>query len=270
MTPTGLPGPPDPPGPSGSPGPPGPPAPSDPDGSELSGLPGLDRRIAGCRACPRLVAWREEVARTKRAAFADWTYWGRPVPGFGPPDARLLIVGLAPAAHGGNRTGRMFTGDRSGDVLYQALYDVGLASQPTSEHADDGLELQGVRITSPVHCAPPANKPTPGERDTCRPWLVRELRLLRPTLRAAVVLGAFGWQAALPAFTEAGWTVPRPRPAFAHGARVTLPAPDGDGLDVFGCFHVSQRNTFTGRLTPGMLREVLRTAAGTAGLPTRK
>ncbi|MFE9770120.1 uracil-DNA glycosylase [Streptomyces sp. NPDC005931] len=230
-------------------------------------LTGLDRRVAGCRACPRLVAWREEVARTKRAAFADWTYWGRPVPGFGPPDARLLIVGLAPAAHGGNRTGRMFTGDRSGDVLYQALHDVGLASRPTSVHAGDGLELYGVRVTAPVHCAPPANRPTPEERDTCRPWLVQELRLLRPTLRAALVLGGFGWQAALPAFAEAGWTVPRPRPAFAHGTRVTLAAPDGADLQLFGCFHVSQRNTFTGRLTPAMLREVLRSAAGAAGLP---
>ncbi|WP_217235635.1 uracil-DNA glycosylase [Streptomyces sp. AC555_RSS877] len=227
----------------------------------LDGLAGLDERIAGCRACPRLVEWREEVARTKRAAFADWTYWGRPVPGFGPPDARLLIVGLAPAAHGGNRTGRMFTGDRSGDVLYEALYDVGLASQPTSVSADDGLELHGVRVTAPVHCAPPANKPTPEERDTCRPWLLQELNLLRPTLRAVVVLGAFGWQAALPAFTEAGWRVPRPRPPFAHGTHVSL-----DGLELFGCFHVSQRNTFTGRLTPVMLRDVLRTAAEAAGL----
>jgi uracil-DNA glycosylase len=156
-------------------------------------------------------------------------------------------------------------------VLYQALYDVGLASGPTSVSADDGLELYGVRVTAPVHCAPPANKPTPGERDTCRPWLVQELRLLRPTLRAAVILGAFGWQAALPAFAEAGWVVPRPRPAFAHGARVTLADADGleglAGLDLFGCFHVSQRNTFTGRLTPEMLREVLRTAARAAGLP---
>ncbi|MDQ0830292.1 uracil-DNA glycosylase family 4 [Streptomyces achromogenes] len=226
----------------------------------------LDRRVAGCGACPRLVAWREEVARDKRAAFADWTYWGRPVPGFGPADARLLIVGLAPAAHGGNRTGRMFTGDRSGDVLYQALYDVGLASQPTAVSVDDGLELYGVRVTSPVHCAPPANRPTPGERDACRPWLVQELRLLRPTLRAVVVLGAFGWQAALPAFAAAGWVVPRPRPGFAHGTRVRLDGPqDGDGLDVFGCFHVSQRNTFTGRLTPEMLCDVLRKAAGAAG-----
>ncbi|MGW7266532.1 uracil-DNA glycosylase [Streptomyces sp. NPDC054842] len=232
-----------------------------------SSLAELDARITGCRACPRLVDWREEVARTKRAAFADWTYWGRPVPGFGPPDASLLVVGLAPAAHGGNRTGRMFTGDRSGDVLYAALHDVGLASRGTAESADDGLTLYGVRITSPVHCAPPANKPTPEERDTCRPWLLSELRLLRPSLRAVVVLGAFGWQAALPAFAEAGWQVPRPRPAFGHGARVTLEG-EGSSLDLFGCFHVSQRNTFTGRLTPLMLRDVLRAAAGSAGLPT--
>lgn len=237
---------------------------------DSSGLALLDRRITGCRACPRLVEWREEVARTKRAAFADWTYWGKPVPGFGPADARLLIVGLAPAAHGGNRTGRMFTGDRSGDVLYQALYDVGLASQPSAEGPEDGLELYGVRVTAPVHCAPPANKPTPLERDTCRPWLVRELRLLRPTVRAALLLGAFGWQASLPAFAEAGWTVPRPRPAFSHGARVALDAADGPGLDLFGCFHVSQRNTFTGRLTPDMLRDVLRAAAEAAGLDTRR
>jgi Uracil-DNA glycosylase len=166
----------------------------------------------------------------------------------------------------------MFTGDRSGDVLYAALHDVGLASRGTSVSADDGLELYGVRVTSPVHCAPPANKPTPGERDTCRPWLVRELELLRPTLRSVVVLGAFGWQAALPAFAAAGWTVPRPRPVFAHGARVSLGAQDGSAagsVELFGCFHVSQRNTFTGRLTPAMLRDVLRTAAGAAGLTTR-
>ncbi|MYV47653.1 uracil-DNA glycosylase [Streptomyces sp. SID2888] len=227
------------------------------------GLTGLDERITGCRACPRLVAWREEVARTKRAAFAGWTYWGRPVPGFGPPDARLLVVGLAPAAHGGNRTGRMFTGDRSGDVLFAALHAVGLASQPTSVSADDGLELYGVRVTAPVHCAPPGNKPTPQERDTCRPWLVQELRLLRPSLRSVVALGGFAWQSTLTALAEAGRPVPRPRPAFGHGARVPL-----DGLELFGCFHVSQRNTFTGLLTPRMLRDVLRMAADAAGLPT--
>ncbi|MER5405198.1 uracil-DNA glycosylase [Streptomyces sp. NPDC002769] len=246
----------------------GPAGPADPAASaDLTDLAKLDERITGCRACPRLVDWREEVARTRRAAFADQTYWGRPVPGFGPPDASLLIVGLAPAAHGANRTGRMFTGDRSGDVLYAALHEVGLASRGTAVSADDGLSLRGVRITSPVRCAPPANKPTPEERDTCRPWLVRELELLRPSLRAVVVLGAFGWQAALPAFALAGWEVPRPRPAFAHGTRVTLTSPTR--LDLFGCFHVSQRNTFTGRLTPAMLREVLRTAASAAGLTTR-
>ncbi|MGW0734665.1 uracil-DNA glycosylase [Streptomyces sp. NPDC002851] len=231
----------------------------------------LDELIGHCRACPRLVAWREEVARTKRAAFAEETYWGRPVPGFGPPDARLLVVGLAPAAHGANRTGRMFTGDRSGDVLYAALHALGLASRATATGRDDGLTLYGVRVTAPVHCAPPANRPTPAERDTCRTWLVRELALLRPQLSAVVALGAFGWQAVLPALGAAGWTVPRPRPVFGHGARVTLEATDPDGgpgpLELFGCFHVSQRNTFTGRLTPAMLREVLGTAAAAAGLP---
>lgn len=240
-----------------------------------AGLTDLDHRIAGCRACPRLVAWREEVARVKRAAFADWTYWGRPVPGFDAADARLLILGLAPAAHGGNRTGRMFTGDRSGDVLYRALYDVGLASQPEAVTVDDGLELYGVRITSPVHCAPPENKPTPTERDTCRAWLVQELRLLRPTVRAVVVLGAFGWQAALPAVRRGGLD----RAEAPPGLRPRGPGHAGPGgvpdgrrdrrcrpLDLFGCFHVSQRNTFTGRLTPEMLRGVLRTAATTAGL----
>jgi uracil-DNA glycosylase family 4 len=223
----------------------------------------LDNAVAGCRRCPRLVAWREEVAATKRAAYADETYWGRPVPGFGPPDAALAIVGLAPAAHGGNRTGRMFTGDRSGDVLFQALYDVGLASQPQSIRQGDGLELRGTRITAPVHCAPPANKPTPAERDACRPWLVQELDLLRPTLRAVVVLGAFGWQALLPVL-GAVWPLPRPLPKFGHGVEVIL---NGDPeLHLFGSYHVSQQNTFTGRLTPAMLRDVLAGAAARAGL----
>src|SRR5215468_12433994 len=153
----------------------------------------LNRVISGCTICPRLVAYRQMVARKKRRQYRDWTYWGRPVPGFGNPDAQLHIIGLAPAAHGGNRTGRMFTGDRSGDWLYRALYRAGLASQPDSTSADDGLVLSGVRITAPVHCAPPANKPTTGERDTCRPWLARELALLAPTLRVIVALGGFGW-----------------------------------------------------------------------------
>jgi uracil-DNA glycosylase family 4 len=210
------------------------------------------------------VEWRERVAAEKRAAFRDQTYWGRPIPGFGPPDAALAIVGLAPAAHGANRTGRMFTGDRSGDVLYAALHAVGLASQPVSTHRGDGLTLHRTRITAPVRCAPPANKPTPAERDSCRPWLIRELELLRPTLRAVVVLGGFGWQALLPALGAAGWRVPSPRPRFAHGADVLL-----DGLHLLGCYHVSQQNTFTGRLTPAMLVGVLHRAATLAGIAAR-
>jgi uracil-DNA glycosylase family 4 len=191
------------------------------------------------------------------------------VPGFGPPDAALALVGLAPAAHGGNRTGRMFTGDRSGDVLFEALHAVGLASQPTSTAPGDGLELLGVRVTAPVHCAPPANKPTPQERLTCRPWLVRELELLRPTLRAIVVLGAFGWQALLPVLGGAGYLLPRPLPRFGHGVHVALAAPAEaePPLHLYGCYHVSQQNTFTGRLTPAMLRDVLAAAARRAGLP---
>ncbi|TVT20750.1 uracil-DNA glycosylase [Amycolatopsis acidiphila] len=225
-----------------------------------AGISELDDAVSDCRRCPRLVEWREEVARTKRAAYANETYWGRPVPGIGPADASLAIVGLAPAAHGGNRTGRMFTGDRSGDVLFQALYDVGLASQPTSTHRGDGLELYGTRITAPVHCAPPANKPTPAERDACRPWLERELELLKPRLRAVVVLGAFGWQALLPVLAR-GWTLPKPLPKFGHGVEVVL-----DDLHLLGCYHVSQQNTFTGRLTPAMLRDVLARGAAHAGL----
>ncbi|MFD5320348.1 uracil-DNA glycosylase [Streptomyces sp. NPDC127098] len=228
----------------------------------------LDEVITGCRACPRLVVWREETARVRRPAYREWEYWGRPVPGFGPGDAAVLVVGLAPAAHGGNRTGRMFTGDRAGDVLFRALYDVGLADRPTSTRRGDGMTLRGVRMTAPVHCAPPANRPTIEERDTCRAWLVRELRLLRPTLRSVVVLGGFGWQALWPALAAAGRPVPRPRPRFGHGARVALPAVDAAGgpLTVFGCYHVSQQNTFTGRLTPAMVREVLTEAARAAGL----
>jgi uracil-DNA glycosylase len=230
-------------------------------------LADLDALIARCTACPRLVAHREEVARVKRAAYRDQEYWGRPVPGFGPEDAAIAVVGLAPAAHGGNRTGRIFTGDRSGDVLFQALYDVGLASQPQSYARDDGLTVYHTRITAPVRCAPPANKPTPGERDTCRPWLVQELRLLRPTLRAVVALGSFGWQTFLSVLTGSTWQVPSPRPKFGHGAHAVLPATNGgQPLHLLGCYHVSQQNTFTGRLTPAMLREVLASAKDLAGL----
>jgi uracil-DNA glycosylase family 4 len=251
--------------------------------ARCGGLGELDGRLIGCRACPRLVAWREKVATTKRAGFQGWEYWGRPVPGFGPHDAALAVVGLAPAAHGGNRTGRMFTGDASGDFLFAALHAVGLASQPTATTADDGLELYGVRVTSPVHCAPPANKPTPAERDTCRPWLAAEITLLNP--RAIVVLGAFGWQTLLPVLADSGWRLPRPRPRFAHGNVVTLrraepdaarPMEEGrsegggrgadDELHVIGCYHPSQRNTFTGRLTSPMLIGLLQQAARLAGL----
>ena len=180
----------------------------------------IDRLVVACRACPRLVAWREEVAATRRAAFATEVYWGRAVPGFGPADAPIVIVGLAPAAHGANRTGRMFTGDRSGDVLVAALHRAGLASQPTSTAVDDGLVLRGVRMTAPVHCAPPANRPTPAERDTCAPYLVRELELMTPGV--VVALGAFGWGATIDALASGGWSIARPRPRFAHGGEVTI------------------------------------------------
>lgn len=213
----------------------------------------LDARVSVCGACPRLVTWRERVAAEKRAAFADQTYWGRPVPGFGPGDARIGILGLAPAAHGANRTGRMFTGDRSGDVLYAALHRAGLANGPTATTADDGLTLHRTRIFSAVRCAPPANKPTPAERDTCLPWSAREFALLKPTLRVVVALGKFAWDAYW-RLAEAGLgePVPRPRPAFGHGAEYV-----GETITLLGCYHVSQQNTFTGTLTPTMLDEVL-------------
>ena len=221
----------------------------------------LDAAISSCRACRRLVRWREKVAAEKRPSSRDETYWGRAVPGFGPPDASMLIVGLAPAAHGANRTGRMFTGDRSGDVLYAALHAVGLASQPTATHIDDGLTLRGVRITAPVHCAPPDNKPTVAERDRCRKWLDTELRLLKPTLRSIVVLGSFGWQSLLPVLGSNGSEIPRPRPKFGHGVELQLGT-----VRLFGSFYVSQRNTFTGLLTPSMVEDVLRAAGSHAGL----
>jgi uracil-DNA glycosylase family 4 len=218
-------------------------------------------RASVCRACPRLVEWRETVAREKRRAFAGETYWGRPVPAFGDDQPRVLVVGLAPAAHGANRTGRMFTGDRSGEWLYASLYRVGLASQPHAVSATDGLTLHGVRISAPVKCAPPANKPTPAERDACRPWLVRELQLLWPSLRVVVVLGGFGWAALWPALRAAGVPVPARLPVFGHGVEVEL-----DGRTLLGCYHVSQQNTFTGRLTEPMLDAVFTRAASLSGL----
>jgi uracil-DNA glycosylase family 4 len=223
----------------------------------------LDAGVADCFACPRLVSWREEVAATRRASFREQTYWGRPVPGFGPGDATIAILGLAPAAHGGNRTGRIFTGDRSGDVLFAALHRAGLANQPTSVAADDGLALRHTRIFAAVRCAPPDNKPLPAERDTCAPWLHRELSLIRPTLRVVVALGAFTWAAWWPALTAAyGVRPPVPRPAFGHGAQVSLPG----APELLGCYHVSQQNTFTGRLTPTMLDDVFGRAKRAAGL----
>ena len=201
--------------------------------------------VIDCRACPRLVAWREEVAAAKRAAYRDWTYWGRPVPGFGDSQARIVVVGLAPAAHGANRTGRMFTGDRSGDFLYASLHRMGLANQPNATDVDDGLVLSDTYITAPVRCAPPQNKPTPAERDACRPFLVRELALLNRA-RVFVALGAIGYGAVA---AELGL---RPRPKFAHGLEVPVPG----GQTVVCSYHVSQQNTFTGRLTEGMLDEV--------------
>ncbi|APE35152.1 uracil-DNA glycosylase [Nocardia mangyaensis] len=230
------------------------------------GIAELDRLVSSCFACPRLVAWRTEVARVKRAAFRDEDYWARPVPGFGPDDAAFLVVGLAPAAHGGNRTGRMFTGDQSGDVLFAALHAVGLATGAQPVSADDGIEMIGTRLTAPVHCAPPQNKPTAAERRRCAPFLSRELELLRPSLKVIMVLGEFGWQALFTVLGEGGWTIPRPRPRFGHGAELALTHPDGRTVTVLGCYHVSPHNTFTGRLTPAMLENVLTRAKALADL----
>ena len=215
----------------------------------------LDEELIECRRCPRLVAWREQVAREKRAAFRDWDYWGRPVPGFGDPNARLLVLGLAPAAHGGNRTGRIFTGDRSGDWLFASLWRTGFANQPTSVSRDDGLKLRDCYITAPVKCAPPDNKPLPQERANCAPWLERELAILE-TIRVVVALGSYAWDTALRHLGPV-----RPKPRFGHGAEATLP----HSRVLLGSYHVSQQNTSTSRLTAAMLdgvflraRELLR------------
>jgi uracil-DNA glycosylase len=211
----------------------------------MSDLQRLNREVVQCRRCPRLVAWREQVASEKRAAFRDQVYWGRPVPGFGDPAAGLLILGLAPAAHGGNRTGRIFTGDRSGDWLFASLFRTGFANQPTSVAADDGLALRACYITAPVKCAPPDNRPLPAERDACAPWLAAELALL--DLRVVVALGAFAWDQALRHLGPV-----RPKPRFGHGAEAPLP----HDRVLLGSYHVSQQNTSTGRLTVPMLDSV--------------
>ena len=225
-----------------------------------AGLRELTALSSVCRACPRLVAWREEVATSKRRAFADQPYWGRPAPGWGDPSPRVLILGLAPAAHGANRTGRIFTGDRSGDLLFAALHRAGFASQPTSIHAGDGLRLTGARVVAAVRCAPPANKPTPAERDACAHWLDREVALVLDTTRCVVALGSFAWAAALGTLARNGFVVPRPLPRFGHAAVAHLTAETAGGeraLRLLGCYHPSQQNTFTGKLTESMLDEVL-------------
>ena len=221
----------------------------------MTRLQALQREIVECRACPRLVRWREEVARVKVRRFREWTYWARPVPGFGDPAGGLLIIGLAPAAHGGNRTGRMFTGDRSGDFLYAALHRAGFANQPTSVHKDDGLRLTGAYITAPCRCAPPENKPLPDELARCSAWLDREVSLL-PRIRVVLALGSIGWGAALQHFARRGLPIPRPRPQFGHGAEARI----AGGPILLGCYHVSQQNTNTGKLTPAMIDAVLRRA----------
>jgi uracil-DNA glycosylase len=224
-------------------------------------LAGLDAAVSVCRACPRLVRWREDVAANKRASFAAEPYWGRPVAGWGDPRPRVLILGLAPAANGGNRTGRIFTGDRSGDWLFASLHRVGLAAQETSLHAGDGQRLLGARMVATVRCAPPDNKPTIGERDACAPWLVREVGLVADSVRAVVCLGSYGWDAALRTFRALGYAVPRPKPRFGHGAEAPVTAPEGTTVTLLGSYHPSQQNTFTGKLTEAMLDDVLGRAA---------
>jgi len=228
----------------------------------VTDLETLAEEISRCRRCPRLVQWREQVADERRAAFADEEYWGRPLPGFGDPAARVLLFGLAPAAHGANRTGRMFTGDRSGDFLFAALWRAGFANQPTSVDREDGLRLKDAWIGAAVRCAPPANRPTPAEREECLPWSVRELQLLGD-VRIILCLGAFAWDAALrllAASADPPWPLPRPRPRFGHGAEL-----EAERYTLLGCFHPSQQNTFTGKLTEPMIDAVLRRARVLAG-----
>ncbi|TVQ52740.1 MAG: uracil-DNA glycosylase [Phycisphaerales bacterium] len=226
--------------------------------SAASTLKVLQKQIPECTRCPELRAYLDEVGRTKRRAYADWTYWARPVPGFGDFNAGIMIVGLAPAAHGANRTGRMFTGDRSGDFLYAGLYRAGLANQPEAVARDDGMKLSDVYITASLRCAPPANKPTATQLQRCRPYLLEEIVALQP--RVLLCLGGIGWNAALTAMRELKWPVPSPKPKFGHGAECPI-----DPITLLGCYHVSQQNTFTGRLTETMLDQVLERAKSLAG-----
>jgi len=224
----------------------------------VADLADLDAHVSVCRACPRLVAWREDVAVAKRKAFAEQPYWGRPAPGWGATHPRILVLGLAPAAHGANRTGRVFTVDRSGDQLFAALHRAGLVNSPISVDAADGLQANGIRVAAAVRCAPPGNAPTPAEQSTCQPWLDAEWRLISPHVRVIVALGGFAWQAALRLVGEKL----TPKPKFGHGAVAEFPS----GLELLGCYHPSQQNMFTGRLTPMMLDDVLTDAARRAGL----
>ena len=223
-------------------------------------LAGLNKAIIECHACPRLTNWRERVAIEKRKAFSGEEYWGKPIPSFGSESPHTMLVGLAPAAHGGNRTGRVFTGDRSGDFLFAALHKVGFASQPTSTGRDDGMELYGARLLAAVRCAPPANKPTPEEEKQCRPWLVKEFELTQKSVRSYVAFGAFAWQAVWRALSEINELVAaHSKVKFSHGVRVDFPT-----FSLFGTFHPSQQNTFTGKLTPRMLEMVLADAMSNA------
>lgn len=232
--------------------------------AQTADLAHLDAAVSVCRACPGLVRWREDVARDKRASYVGEPYWGRPIAGWGSPTPRVLIVGLAPAAHGGNRTGRVFTGDPSGDWLFASLHRVGLATMSTSTRAGDGQRLLDTRMVAAVRCAPPLNKPTTEERDTCAPWIDAEIALLADSVQVVVALGSFGWDATIRSFRALGWEVPRPKPKFGHGADAVIVGPQHEVL-LLGSYHPSQRNTQTGKLTEQMLDDVLGRAASTTG-----
>ncbi len=229
--------------------------------SRIKSIAELDKAVIKCTACPRLVSWRNEVSISKRKAYENEKYWGKPVPGFGPADAKLVIVGLAPGAHGANRTGRIFTGDSSGDWLYRSLHKAGLAKIPTSKSIDDGQELIGTRIICAVRCAPPDNKPSNEEKASCSPFMKREIELLLPTVQSFLALGNFAWSALISHLIELGFTIPKPKPKFAHGASFYVLSSHGRKYKVVGSYHPSQQNTFTGKLTEKMLNSVIREAA---------